>query len=336
MSDEPKAKPNRGTSLNVVGWLAMGLFLVVVVGVHVLKGDSGHFVAEVVGGLFVAAVPAIIAGWISRGNRWAINITLAATIVSLMTLGAVSALLVNARNDAVLAKYDVATEHRMAKSHELLERHLAGEDTSVEQVNVLGDFLSSSKQAAKYLGGRDQKIMMAMTEVTSDIQHPLADYSAAFEAFNEAGGIDSEGIESRAQIATRLALLDAFSTANERFDAAYANMEPQLAARLNSIDLTPKDVSKIVDQWKQGSQPDLIRQIRATARALVVSYRGLLQALDSFWGQWQVDGEDTLFHTDEGFAQYNKYFEQMQNTIDQQTQLQQELLDRAKAAQQRQ
>lgn len=240
--------------------------------------------------LIVAMIPGYIVFRLAKRDVMAGNVAFAISLFVLIGLS--FSLLVSAQRKSAEAfqEFDASMAEMSESRDDLIARSIAGEDVSEEMQGRYDTAVDAVDQLAES-GGRDGQAMAVLATVMRSIQKPLSGYQQASAAYVQAGGSTPSGLPTVEAIDQRIAILDAFSLANDRFDLAYDAQKNHLQNELAANGFSPDEVNFLVSKWEIGAAPELASRLREAERQWAATEREFLLLLQEHIGRWQYDSE---------------------------------------------
>lgn len=211
----------------------------------------------------------------------------------------------------------IELDELVAKGEDIGDKSVGVLENSIERINKISENSSSTKA----------EFLKAVAESMEDLKEPLGKYNSSFSAFAKAGGIDVAEIQSVDDIEERLTLLKAFEKANEELDFFQQSLESRLRIKLSAV-RQKDELEKLIQGWRQGFRPALIRKTRDADRRLIKNYRSALELYSNHWGKWSYDKESGMILTDDESVinGHNRAMEAINHIADEQEKLQKEIL----------
>ncbi len=276
---------------------------------------SGRSVGTIIGVILISVGPAWLVWRIAR-RRKAFAIATCIIMLGLINLRTAN-LLDRQANEEALEQISSVMAVQSDQQKDLLDRSIAGEDVSAEMKDLVGQSLRKVEKIGEKSNGSQAQVFAVISNVMRRIEGPLNTYVTALNHFEDAGGIDPATMTDRATIPERLRLVDEYAAANEQLAEAHDSLEPELRKQLGKLTVDKnfvggKDfINGFVEGWREGAQPGLVSQIRQSDRELIVSFRSLINILDTAHGRWSIDGNMLVFDDDAILNQYNEHFNRM-------------------------
>ncbi|MEM6855904.1 MAG: hypothetical protein AAF593_15970 [Planctomycetota bacterium] len=291
--------------------------------------ESGEAFGSLTGAVVVTFLIACLFSWIaymmSRRGRFATSATFI-IILGFFALGQLGSLAERGSNRESMRDFGQIAERQREANIELLQRSLRGEDIS-EASDQLKHYVGELDRISGDLRGDEAAMMRAAATVLRTLEGPNQDYHEVFNAFDAAGGVDAATLRDRESCQSRLVLIDEFERANEALATAIDQLEPKMRAELKREGITGAAARQFMTGWSRSSNVSTLRDIRATDRQLAQAFRGMVQHLHDHMYQWTIDEQGELVFRDDAAAEaYDVFWNEMNDTADEQERLQQKLI----------
>lgn len=324
-----QATQTTGPGFNSLGAAGLVFWLICSVGVGFLKGGAwwvvlGTIFGTFLGGLIVAALIAFIASRFSQNRRRTFNLTFV-IVLFLALLGQFTQLGTAAQNARALNQLAETSEQVTADTADMIDRAVAGQDTSDEAEAQVGRMMGAFEDASHELTGEERIMMQVSHDMLAEVQKQMRRYNAALARLEESGGVDPLTLDSRRQIAERRWIIESFQQANEAFDRVYAELPAKAEAELTARGVSKGNVRAFVNGMSKQSRIDLIRRLRQKDREIVDAMLGMLNIFEASFDQWYVDTDGlVVFERDEDVDLFNQHFNDLNIAANEQVALQQQ------------
>jgi hypothetical protein len=202
--------------------------------------------------------------------------------------------------------------------------------TNVDQ-SRLDRLQSEFTNAARTLSGDDALIMQAMAAHTGRMKSALKNYEAAANELKHAEVLRADNLTDKSQFAPRRQLVSHFISANDELKQVIVTGEQNLKTDLTKLRVAQNKIDDTLAGYraKAGPRNVLTQQIRECDDRIGQSLTGMLEILETQWGNWSVDPNTRQLRIQNVPAReaYNKYFAEIQTASTDQVKAQQKLVN---------
>lgn len=313
----------------------------VIYGLKDTKTTWGLLIAAGLGFLLaVIYVVSLVLGFVGltgsyrRGNEGALvravlGMIISGTLLGFWGVGFVRGYRMAMQNrKAAQAVAQAAKEIKQDMKKELAEKGTASPDASQAGAEKLKKAFDN---ASKQLTGDDALVAQAGAYYMARLQNVVNDYTAAAQAIKSPlVFMNMNGVDQREQLATRKATVNKFLEANEKMLSFITKAEIIFREELVRAKVSPAALETALKGYRQTADERnyLTIQIRMDDQRIGNAMLGMLDLLDSNWGNWKYnpDKKNVIFQDTDAVAKYNEYFKDMTAAGKEQAKLQSQLL----------
>jgi|GEM_PF-5988217 hypothetical protein len=172
----------------------------------------------------------------------------------------------------------------------------------------------------------DAVVSKATSAYLQKILGLTTNYTSAVRALEDPPILNMSTVARREQLIAKKELVKKFLAINEKLEAFVANSDDVYRKELQLAHCTPEKVEATVDAYRRSSQEKnlLALKIRGADQRKGDAMLGIIEVLDSSWGQWKYDQETkrVLFTDGGALRNYLTYREAMDSAVSDQKRLQ--------------
>ena len=329
-SNEAGPEPGRETKSSskslIAGLIVVGLAMLVVTSMTAgNKGrDESYMVGYVVGAMVF--LPAIIMGICAifkgmRNQRSQLIVLL--TVWSLSLLGSFSDL---SRSFDQVSDQEVL-EAANARSAEL-KRQLLETDDPREMARIQAELADVLDGMETDLSVSEQGTMEALNSFLKPLFELSQAYSIKMADLSESPKSDYTTIESKEDIAGRIAVLEEAAGMVERILATFETVEADLKEHLKSYGMSEYKLNATLRDFMAGfgKQQSLVLETQNYELRILRNLQSSLRYLDEHWGRWAVDDDGLLEFEDEIYDGYLSLVDELETLSAEQEVVRRQLL----------
>jgi hypothetical protein len=176
-------------------------------------------------------------------------------------------------------------------------------------------FQKSLDQAAKSAEGEPAAIMRGTSAYVQRLQTIQASYTKAADDFTAGHVLRVSDLTQRDQLQSRKAIVQKFLDANASLKDLVKNNEETFKEELRRQHVSPNGIASALAGFRKpaAAQTPLVLEIRDTDRRLGDATLGVLNLLDSKWGQWKCNtaNGNLIFNSPSALETYNTYLSEI-------------------------
>lgn len=186
-------------------------------------------------------------------------------------------------------------------------------------------------KASTELTGNAALAAKAGSAYIAKMQGLVANYTAAAQAIKSPPALNMSGVQRREDLAAKKELVNKFMDANEKLMAFFTKAEDVFRNELVRVKLPAAEIETELKGYRRTATDRnfLILKIRMTDQRIGTAMLGMLDTLDTSWGNWKYSPKkkNVIFQDTAAVAKYNEYFRNMNAAAKEQAELQAELLN---------
>jgi len=216
-----------------------------------------------------------------------------------------------------------ARDKAMARRKSYDEIQAASQDLKRDAAQALKDgrpadvtrFQQSLDKAAKSGEGEPAAIMKGTSAYVQKIQTVQASYTRAVDEFSTAHVLRVSDLTARDQLQSRKVIVQKFIEANAAVKDLVRHNEETFREELSKQHVSPAGVASALAGFHKpaAAQTPLVLEIRDTDSRMGNATLGVLNLLDSNWGQWRYNSANgkLSFDSPSTFQTYNAYLSEI-------------------------
>jgi hypothetical protein len=185
--------------------------------------------------------------------------------------------------------------------------------------------------ASKQMTGDDALVARAGSGYMGRLQKILNDYTAAAQTIRSPSMLSMNGVGQREQLAARKEAVNKFLAANEKLMSFFTKAETIFREELARAKVPPALLDATLKGYRgTADERNFLQvQIRMTDQRIGNAMLGMLDLLDSNWGNWKYnpEKENVTFQDTSAIGKYNDYVKDMNDASKEQAQLQSKLVN---------
>ncbi len=252
-------------------------------------------------------------------------------LMTLVALAAITLQRMKAKQAAARTALSDIQKSSVEAREKIADAMEKGEVTGSDE--VIGRMKEQLEKSAGHLSGDDAAASRAMAAYLSKMQMQAREYEAALGRLISAEVL-SFNLQDRSTLEAHRKLVREFAAANDQLTDTVRHAEELARTELKAAKVSARMLEATMTGFNKGrEQRQLQLRIRDHDRTLGEAGLGALDLLDKNWGRWSHDktSGQLRFEDDAALASFNTFITTIQTAAAEQTQVQQELVEKVRA-----